>query len=105
MGASKNALMRYRLIDEALTSKSRPYPSLNDITDCVNEHLSGLFDDVVISKHTIQKDLHDMRLEESLGYFAPIEYHQAKKGYYYDDEDLSISKLSLKKKNAKKLSL
>ncbi|MFY0672712.1 MAG: WYL domain-containing protein [Bacteroidia bacterium] len=97
--------MRYRLIDEALTSKSRPYPSLNSIIDYVNEHLSGLFDDVVVSKRTIQKDLHDMRLEENLGYFAPIEYHQGKKGYYYDDEDFSISKLPLKKEERQVIEL
>lgn len=105
MGASKNALMRYRLIDEALTSKNRPYPSLNDLIDYVNEHLSGLFDDVAVSRRTIQKDLHDMRLEESLGYFAPIEYHQGKKGYYYDDEDFSISKLPLKKEERQVIEL
>ncbi|MGB0431513.1 MAG: helix-turn-helix transcriptional regulator [Bacteroidia bacterium] len=88
--------MRYRLIDEALTKKNNPYPSLSTILDYVNEHLSGLFDDVAVSKRTIQKDIHDMRLSESLGFFAPIEYHLANKGYYYDDDDFSINRLPLK---------
>ncbi len=105
MGASKNALMRYRLIDEALTRRNNPYPSLSNIIEYVNDHLSGLFDDVVVSKRTIQKDIHDMRVNESLGFFAPIEYHQVHRGYYYDDEDFSINKLPLKKEERQVIEL
>lgn len=105
MGASKKAVMRYRLIDAALTSKSNPYPSLNQVIDYVNKNLAGLFDDVVVSRRTVQKDLHDMRYSEEVGLFAPIEYNQSKRGYYYDDEHFSISKLPLKEEERQVIEL
>lgn len=88
--------MRYRLIDEAINSKSSPYPSLKKIIEHVNESLADLMEDTSVSRRTVQKDLHDMRFSEELGFFAPIEYDQGRKGYYYDDEHFSISKLPLK---------
>jgi len=97
MGASKRSLMRYRLIDQILTRVNHPFPTLFQILDYVNEHLSGLFDDVVVSKRTLQADINDMRFSEELGFFAPIEYHTGKKGYYYTEEGFSISKMPLKK--------
>jgi len=105
MGASKKAVMRYRLIDAALTSKSAPYPSLNKVIEYVNENLAGLFDDVVVSRRTVQKDLHDMRYSEEVGLYAPIEYNQSKRGYYYDDEHFSISKLPLKEEERQVIEL
>lgn len=88
--------MRYRLIDEAINSKSSPYPSLNKIIEHVNESLADLMEDTSVSRRTVQKDLHDMRFSDELGYFAPIEYDQGKRGYYYDDEHFSISKMPLR---------
>ncbi|MCB0737937.1 MAG: WYL domain-containing protein [Bacteroidetes bacterium] len=88
--------MRYRLIDEAITSVSHPYPNLQDLIDKVNEYLETLGDDKTVAKRTIQKDLQDMRFSDELGYYAPIEYNQLHRGYYYDEEDFSISKLPLK---------
>ena len=96
MGASKKSLMRYRLIDEAINSKSSPFPSLTKIIEHVNENLADLMEDTSVSKRTVQKDLHDMRFSDELGFFAPIEYDQAKRGYYYDDEHFSISKMPLR---------
>ncbi|MBI1183435.1 WYL domain-containing protein [bacterium] len=96
MGAAKRSLMRYRLIDEILTRKSKPYPSLVEIIDYVNDQLLGLFDDVMVSRRTIQNDLRDMRESAELGFYAPIEYHSARKGYYYSEPDYSINKLPLK---------
>ena len=37
-----------------------------------------------------------MRFSAELGYLAPIEYNMGRNGYYYEDEDYSISKLPLR---------
>jgi len=97
--------MRYRLIDATLTSRVSPFPSLDRIIEYVNDNLSGLFDDAAVSRRTIQKDLHDMRYSEEVGLYAPIEYNQSKKGYYYDDEHFSISKLPLKEEERQVIEL
>lgn len=96
MGLGKSALVRYRIIDEALTSKAHPFPSLNHLIERVNNHLVQIGDDRSVSRRTIQKDLQDMRVSAELGYYAPIEYHKVHRGYYYDEQDYSISKLPLK---------
>lgn len=36
-----------------------------------------------------------MRYESELGFYAPIEYHAVMRGYYYTDEQYSISDISL----------
>lgn len=96
MGLGKSALVRYRLLDEAITSKAHPYPTLGDLLDKVNEHLATLGEEKTVAKRTIQQDLYDMRFSDELGYYAPLEYSNRHRGYYYDEADYSISKLPLK---------
>lgn len=97
MGVSRKALMRYRIIDQALTSTSHPYPNLQDLIESVNEEMNEIFDGEGVSRRTIQADLYEMRFSEELNYYAPIEYSNTHRGYYYEDEDFSISKFPLKK--------
>ncbi|MBI3142582.1 MAG: WYL domain-containing protein [Bacteroidetes bacterium] len=96
MGSSKKQYMRYRLIDEALNSKSKPYPSLDTILEYVNQELNHVFGRTRIARRTIQVDLKDMRFSDELGYYAPIAFHRTYRGYYYEDEGYSIGKLPLR---------
>lgn len=90
MPANKYALLRYRVIDQCLRNKYKPYPSLEQLQEACAEKI---YDDVSIS--SIEKDLNAMRNESQLGYFAPIKYSRKHKGYYYENEDYSIDDVPL----------
>ncbi|TAH41114.1 MAG: WYL domain-containing protein [Bacteroidetes bacterium] len=94
MPKNKDAYTRYRLIDEALKNKQKPYPPLSELADKCGNMLGKR-----ISESTIQKDIYAMRFDEGLNFFAPIDYHKAQKGYYYTDPQYSISKLPLKQED------
>jgi len=94
MPKNKEAYTRYRLIDEALKNKQKPFPSLNELAEKC-EHLLGKR----VSESTMQKDIYAMRFDEGLNFLAPINYSKARKGYYYTDPDYSISKLPLKQED------
>lgn len=94
MPANKYALLRYRIIDRCLSNKFDPYPNKEDLRNACEEELYGSDGDH-ISGSTIDKDLFAMRNEENLGYFAPIGYSPAHKGYYYTDPDYSIESMPL----------
>jgi predicted DNA-binding transcriptional regulator YafY len=94
MPKNKEAYTRYRLIDEALKSKHKTYPSLEELAEKCENILGKK-----ISKSTMQKDLYAMRFDEGLNFHAPINYHKARLGYYYSDPDYSISKLPLKQED------
>ncbi len=91
MPKNKEAFTRYRLIDEALTNKQKPYPSLEELVEKCESILGKSF-----SNSTIQKDIYAMRFDEGLNFHAPIDYHKLHKGYFYTDPTYSISKLPLK---------
>jgi predicted DNA-binding transcriptional regulator YafY len=88
MPVNKDALSRYRWIDERLRNKRLPHPTLQDLIDFVSEKM-----DKTIPLRTIQKDLHDMRYSAELNYKAPIYYDRAQKVYYYEEPDYSISNM------------
>ncbi len=92
MPKNKNAFIRYRLIDAALRNRQKKYPTKKDLI----EACSGLGS---VSERTIDNDISAMRLDEELGYFAPIEFHRTFKGYYYSDENYSINKFPLKQED------
>jgi predicted DNA-binding transcriptional regulator YafY len=92
MPKNKNAFIRYRMIDAAIRNKQKPYPSKAELIDAC----SGLGS---VSARTIDKDIYDMKFDEELGYFAPIEFDRKSKGYYYADADYSINKIPLKQED------
>ena len=75
---NKNALTRYRLIDNRMTIRQKTAPSLQELVDYVSEKMGA-----PISVASIQKDIYAMRYDESLGFNAPIEYDMYKKGFKY----------------------
>ncbi|MFM9422245.1 MAG: hypothetical protein RIR06_706 [Bacteroidota bacterium] len=98
MPANKYALIRYRVIDRCLTNKQRLYPSREDLRYACAEALYGSgADDISLS--TIDKDIWAMKNESELGYYAPISYSRLHKGYFYEDEDYSISELNLEEED------
>lgn len=92
MPKNKNAFIRYRIIDGALRNKHKRYPTKQDLIDACN----GLGR---ISARTIDQDIYDMKFDEELGYFAPIEYDRKERGYYYTDAHYSINNLPLKQED------
>lgn len=90
MSKNKNALIRYRVINRCLT----------DYKICSKEQLIKACEDALdihpLGERTIDKDIYDMRNDNGLAYYAPIKYDRNQGGYYYDDPDYSIDKLSLK---------
>jgi len=94
MPSNKYALFRYHIIDKLISNKYNPYPSKEDLRSACEDELFGLGSGR-ISESTIEKDLYAMRNESLLGYEAPIKYSKLEKGYYYDDPNYTISKISL----------
>jgi predicted DNA-binding transcriptional regulator YafY len=90
MPKNKSASVRYRAIDKRLRRKFRPYPTMEELIEAVEE-----VTDSTISVSSIQKDLNAMRYDTQLGYFAPIKFSKANKGYYYDDPEYSIEGFGL----------
>lgn len=93
MPANRNALIRYRAIDNCLTNKYRQW-TLDDLIDAVSEALYE-YEGMVkgISRRTIQADLQMMR-SDKLGYNAPIVVID-RKYYAYEDPQYSITQIPL----------
>ncbi len=85
MPSNKLALLRYLQIDKMLRSKTKKFPSKDEILEACSE-LYG-----IVSPSTIEKDLNAMRLE----FEAPIEYSRKEKGYYYNDETFKFLNVNL----------
>ncbi len=94
MPANKYALLRYRIIDNCLTNKYKPFPTKEDLQYACEEALYGSSGEH-ISISTIEKDMRAMKSESELGYYAPIVYSKLKKGYHYTDEEYTIKEISL----------
>jgi len=94
MPANKYALLRYRIIDRCLRNSARPFPDKEVLRAACEDSLFGS-DGGHISLSSIEKDIWAMRYESELGFYAPIEYHPGKRGYFYTDEEYSISDVSL----------
>lgn len=93
MPANKNALIRYKTIDNCLRNKYRKW-TLDDLVDACCE---ALYDMEGITKgvctRTVQKDIQIMR-SDKLGYNAPIEVYE-KIYYRYAVPDYSITEMPL----------
>jgi predicted DNA-binding transcriptional regulator YafY len=94
MPINKEALMRYRIIDQCLRNKFKPYPSMEDLLEACESKLGKTFSD-----STIQKDIRAMKEDSALGYFAPIRFSRSKQGYYYKDPQFTISAVPLDEKD------
>ena len=93
MPANKNALMRYKTIDNCLRNRYRRW-TLEDLVDACSD---ALYDMEGIRKgvsvRTVQGDIQMMR-SDKLGYNAPIEVYEHKY-YRYADKDYSITGMPL----------
>ena len=91
MSSNKNALIRYKTIDNCLRNKSKEY-ALEDLIDACSDALFEFENkESFLSKRTIQLDIQNMR-SEKLGYNAPIEVYD-RKFYRYSDDNFSIKNI------------
>ncbi len=93
MPVNRNALIRYKTIDNCLRNRFRKW-TLNDLIDACSEALyeyEGI--NKGISRRTIQMDIQIMR-SEKLGYNAPI-IVKDRKYYEYEDPEYSITNTPL----------
>ena len=93
MPANKNALIRYKTIDNCLRNRYRRW-TLDDLVEACSD---ALYDMEGITKgvcaRTVQMDIQIMR-SDKLGYNAPIEVYD--RIYYgYADPDYSITEMPL----------
>ena len=93
MPANKNALIRYKTIDNCLRNRYRRW-TLDDLVEACSD---ALYEMEGISKgvsvRTVQGDIQMMR-SDKLGYNAPIEVYE-QKYYRYADKDFSITNMPL----------
>lgn len=102
MPANRNALIRYKTIDNCLRNKYRQW-TLEDLIDACSDALyeyEGI--DKGISRRTVQMDIQMMR-SEKLGYNAPIVVYD-NKYYKYEDEDYSITNTPLSEQDLRTMS-
>ena len=102
MPANRNALIRYKTIDNCLRNPYRRW-TLEDLVDACSDALyeyEGI--DKGISKRTVQMDIQMMR-SEKLGYNAPIVVYE-NKYYKYEDPEYSITQTPLNEQDLKMMS-
>jgi len=93
MPTNRNALIRYKTIDQCLQNRFRKW-TLEDLIESVSDALyeyEGI--DTAISKRTVQTDIQIMR-SDRLGYNAPIVVKD-RKYYTYEDPKYSITNIPL----------
>ncbi len=90
MALNKYAAIRYRIIDQCIRSRSKPYPSKENLRQACEEALYGSSSGGNISLSTIEKDIWALKNESALGY-APILFNRLEGGYYYSDPEFSIN--------------
>lgn len=101
MPVNRNALIRYRTIDNCLRNRQRRW-TLEDLIEACNDALyeyEGIAKGV--SRRSVQMDLQLMR-SDKLGYNAPIIVLE-KKYYTYDDPEYSITNIPLTDQDLGKL--
>lgn len=100
MPVNKDALARYRLIDEALRNRQKPYPSKKELILLFRERLG-----LEVASRTLEEDLQNMRSNTDLGYLAPIVYDPLQKGYAYSDPEYTLNGLRISADDLEKLKL
>jgi predicted DNA-binding transcriptional regulator YafY len=102
MPINRNALIRYRTIDQCLQNRHRKW-TLDDLIDACSDALyeyQGI--DTGVSRRTVQADVEMMR-SNKLGYEAPIVVVD-KKYYTYSDKNYSITNIPLNNQDMQVLS-
>lgn len=99
MPTNKHAIIRYRTIDRSLRNRNGQWnwESLAEV--CAVEIYKATGQQVTLSERTIKGDLADMRTNDILGYYAPIEYDRKEKSYYYTDSSYAISETPINKED------
>jgi predicted DNA-binding transcriptional regulator YafY len=103
MAVTTKQIGRYRVIDECLqngfhtpSTSSNPEHrgvwSLDDLKDAIEEKLDL---EKPVSDRTMKEDIHRMKEDADLAYYAPIENIRGV-GYYYDDKDYKLTEQPLK---------
>ncbi len=99
MASNKNALIRYKTIDQCLRNTMRRW-TLDDLIDACSDALYEYEGkDVYVSKRTVQLDIQHMR-SDKLGYNAPIEVYE-RKFYRYSEENYSIKNIPVTETDVK----
>lgn len=101
MPVNRNALIRYRTIDNCLRNRQRRW-TLEDLINACSEALyeyEGI--DKGLSRRSVQMDIQFMR-SDKLGYNAPIVVVE-KKYYTYEDPEYSITNIPLTGQDLSKL--
>jgi len=89
MALNKYAAIRYRIIDECIRSRSRPFPGKEELRSACEEALYGSSNGSNISLSTIEKDIWALKNESVFGY-APIAFSRMHNGYFYTDASFSL---------------
>ncbi|MFA6126857.1 MAG: WYL domain-containing protein [Bacteroidales bacterium] len=89
MALNKYAAIRYRIIDECIRSRSKPWPTKEELRAACEEALYGSSNGSNISMSTIEKDIWALKNESVFGY-APIAFSRLHNGYYYSDPGFSL---------------
>ena len=101
MPANKNALIRYKTIDNCLRNRYRRW-TLNDLVDACSDALYDMEDITKgVCTRTVQMDIQIMR-SDKLGNNAPIEVYD-RIYYRYADPDYSITEMPLSMDDCKLL--
>lgn len=99
MASNKNALIRYKTIDQCLRNTMRKW-TLDDLIEACSDALYEYEGkDVYVSKRTVQLDIQMMR-SDKLGYNAPIEVYN-RKYYRYAEEGYSIMNIPVTENDVK----
>ncbi len=101
MPANKNALIRYKTIDQCLQNRARKWTLEDLVQKCSNALYEYEGRDIDISIRSIQSDIQMMR-SDKLGYEAPIIVVN-RKYYTYEDPTYSITKKALSQRDLSQL--
>jgi predicted DNA-binding transcriptional regulator YafY len=88
MSQTKEAYIRYRIIDRILVNRKEA--TLRDLQFEIEEALGKS-----VSDRTIKRDIEAMRYDSELNFNAPIDYDRRDRVYYYNVKGYSINKLPL----------
>jgi predicted DNA-binding transcriptional regulator YafY len=89
MIAQKNPAARYRIIDQCLRNRLKPYPTMEDLIRAIQ------FDGIRTSLSTVQKDIKIMKEPFPDGFGAPIKYSKKHSGYFYEDPNYTLKGVPL----------
>lgn len=76
--------VRYRIIDQCLRNKTQRFWPKTELLRKLEEL------DLHVGPRTLERDIQDMKYDERLAFFAPIEFKKHH-GYYYTNPDFSIA--------------